>query len=185
MVARLNGVQEAAGSNPVTRTMESPEIVRFQDFFFIFTPKSVQYINFVPERIPELYQNRVWKLWTQWDTLLRPYQLREALDCGGFDAALDVEIVLCHVYLRVPGEGLYRLHRHALRLKLAHKGVAARVRRERPDARDGLNRGGELVAEVCRVARLMPETWLSGLCKRKPKLKPNAVGSIWKGGATK
>ena len=168
--------------------MKSPEIARFQDFFFIFTPKSVLYIDFIPERVPELYQNRVWKLWTQWDAfhaLLRPYQLREALDCGGFDTALDVEIVLCHVYLRVTGKGLYCLHRHALRLKLAHEGVAARVRRERPDAGDGLNRGGELVAEVCRVARLMPETKLSGLCKRKPKLKPNEVGSIWKGGATK
>ena len=135
-----------------------------------------------------MYQNRVWRRWTQWDvfhTLLRTNQLRETLDCGGFDAALDVEIVLCHVHFGVTGEGLNRLHRHALRLKLTHKGVAARVRRERPDAGDGLNRSGELVAEVCRVARLMPETKPSGLCKRKPKLKPNAVGSIWKGGATK
>ena len=121
----------------------------------------MQYINFIPERIPELYQNRVWKLWTQWDdfhTLLRPYKLREALDSGGFDAALDVEIVLRHVYFRVTGKGLNRLHRHALRLKLAHKSVSARVRRERPDARDGLNRSGKLVAEVRWVARLMPET---------------------------
>ena len=31
---------------------------------------------------------------------------------------------------------------------------------------------------------LLPETKLSGLCKRKPKLKPSEVGSIWKGGAT-
>lgn len=36
------------------------------------------------------------------------------------------------------------------------EGVPARVRRERPDARDGLNRGGELVAEVRRVARFIP-----------------------------
>ena len=90
--------------------------------------------------------------------MLRPYKLREALDGGGFDTALDVEIVLRHVYLRVPGEGLYCLHRYALCLKLAHESVAARVRRERPHAWDGLNRGGELVAEVRRVARLMPET---------------------------
>ena len=69
-----------------------------------------------------------------------------------------MEIVLRHVYLRVTGEGLYRLHRHALRLKLTHESVPARVRRERPDARDELNRGGELVAEVRRVARFMPET---------------------------
>ena len=54
MVARLNGVQEAAGSNPVTRTRKSPEIVRFQDFFFIFAPKSVLYIDFIPERVPEI-----------------------------------------------------------------------------------------------------------------------------------
>ena len=85
-----------------------------------------------------------------------PYQLREALDCGGFDAALDVEIVLRHVYFGVTGEGLYCLHRHTLRLKLAHESVAARVRRERPDAGDRCNRGGELVAEVRRVARLIP-----------------------------
>ncbi len=90
------------------------------------------------------------------DALLRTNQPRETLDGGGFDAALDVEIVLCHVYLRVTGKGLYCLHRHALRLKLAHEGVAARVRRERPDAGDGLNRGGELVAEVRRVARFIP-----------------------------
>ena len=184
----MNGIQEVSGSIPLISTRKSPEIVRFQDFFFIFAPKSVQYINFIPERVPELYQNRVWKRWTQWDAfhaLLRPYQLREALDCGGFDTALDVEIVLCHVYLRVTGKGLYCLHRHALRLKLAHEGVAARVRRERPDAGDGLNRGGELVAEVCWVAWLMPETKPNGLCKRKPKLKPSEAGSIWKGGATK
>ena len=62
------------------------------------------YIDFIPERVPELYQNRVWKRWTQWDALLRPYQLREALNGGGFDAALDVEIVLRHVYLRVTGK---------------------------------------------------------------------------------
>lgn len=36
------------------------------------------------------------------------------------------------------------------------EGVAARVRRERPDAGNGLNRGGELVAEVRRVARFIP-----------------------------
>ena len=116
----------------------------------------MQYINFIPEHVPELYQNRVWKRWTQWDALLRPYKLREALDCGGFDTALDVEIVLCHVHLRVTGKGLYCLHRHSLRLKLAHESVAARVRRERPHAWDELNRGGKLVAEVCRVAWLAP-----------------------------
>ena len=107
----------------------------------------MQYINFIPEHVPELYQNRVWKRWTQWDafhTLLRPYKLREAFDGGGFDAALDVEIMFRHVYLRVTGKGLYCLHRHTLRLKLAHESVAARVRRERPDAGDELNRGGEL-----------------------------------------
>ena len=106
MVARLNGVQEAAGSNPVTRTTEGPEIARFQDFFLIFALKPVLYIDFIPERVPELYQNRVWKRWTQWDafhTLLRPYKLREAFDGGGFDAALDVEIMFRHVYLRVTG----------------------------------------------------------------------------------
>lgn len=88
--------------------------------------------------------------------MLRPYKLREALDGGGFDAALDVEIVLRHVHFGVTGKGLYCLHRHALRLKLAHEGVSARVRCERPDAGDGLNRGGELVAEVRRVAWLVP-----------------------------
>lgn len=36
------------------------------------------------------------------------------------------------------------------------EGVSARVRRERPDARDGLNRGGKLVAEVRWVARFIP-----------------------------
>lgn len=36
------------------------------------------------------------------------------------------------------------------------EGVAARVRRERPDAGDGLNRGGELVAEVRWVAGFIP-----------------------------
>ena len=161
MVARLNGVQEAAGSNPVTRTMKSPEVARFQGFFFIFAPKPVQYIYFIPEHVPELYQNRVWKRWTQWDALLRPYQLREALDGGGFDAALDVEIMFRHVYLRVTGKGLYCLHRHALRLKLAHESVAARVRRERPDTGDGLNRSGKLVAEVLGCTaypRLCPST---------------------------
>lgn len=85
-----------------------------------------------------------------------PYQLRETLDGGGFDAALDVEIVLRHVNLGVTSEGLYCLHRYALCLKLAHESVAARVRRERPDAGDRCNRGGELVAEVRRVARLIP-----------------------------
>ena len=33
LVSRLNGVQEAAGSNPVTRTTKSPETAGFQDFF--------------------------------------------------------------------------------------------------------------------------------------------------------
>ena len=119
------------------------------------------------------------------DALLRTNQPRETLDGGGFDAALDVQIVPRHVHLRVTGEGLNRLYRHALRLKLAHESVSARVRRERPDARDGLNRGGKLVAEVRWVAWLMPETKPNGLCKRKPKLRPSEAGSIWKGGATK
>ena len=88
--------------------------------------------------------------------MLRPYKLREAFDGGGFDAALDVEIMFRHVHFSVTGKGLNRLHRHSLRLKLAHEGVAARVRRERPDARDGLNRGGKFVAEVSRVARFIP-----------------------------
>ena len=90
------------------------------------------------------------------DALLRTNQPRETLDGGGFDAALDVEIVLRHVNLGVTGEGLYCLHRYALCLKLAHESVAARVRRERPDAGDRCNRGGELVAEVRRVARFIP-----------------------------
>ena len=42
------GVQEAAGSNPVTRTIKSPEIVRFQDFFFICAPKSVLDFSCMP-----------------------------------------------------------------------------------------------------------------------------------------
>ena len=33
LVSRLNGVQEAAGSNPVTRTTKRLEIARFQVFF--------------------------------------------------------------------------------------------------------------------------------------------------------
>ena len=117
--------------------------------------------------------------------MLRPDKLCKAFHGGDFDVVLDVEVVLRHVHLGVSSEGLYRLHGDALGLQLTDEGVPAGVRRERPDAGDGLNRGGELVAEVCRVARLMPETKLSGLCKRKPKLKPNEVGSIWKGGATK
>ena len=51
-----------------------------------------------------------------------PYQLREALNGGGFDAALDVEIVLRHVYLRVTGKGqpnalAMRLNVRAAKLK--------------------------------------------------------------------
>lgn len=140
----------------------------FRTFSLSSPPKSVQYINFIPERVPELYQNRVWKRWTQWDAfhaLLRPDKLREAFDGGGFDAALDVEIMFRHVYLRVTGKGLYCLHRHALRLKLAHESVAARVRRERPDAGDGLNRSGKLVAEVRRVARFIPALARPQICR--------------------
>ena len=60
----------------------------------------------------------------------------EALHGGGLDAVLDVEIVLCHVHICVPGKGLYRLHGDALGLQLAYEGVPAGVRRERTDARD-------------------------------------------------
>lgn len=87
--------------------------------------------------------------------MLRPDQPCEALHGGDFDVVLDVEVVLRHVHLGVPGEGLNRLHRHALSLKLAHEGVPAGVRRERPYARDGLQRFGELVAEMRRVAGLV------------------------------
>ena len=90
--------------------------------------------------------------------MLRPDQPSEALHGGGFDPVLHVKIMLGHVHLGVTGERLYRLHRDALGLKLADKGVTAGVRCKRPDARDGLYRGGELVAEVRRVAGLMPET---------------------------
>ena len=38
---RLNGIQEAGGSIPLTSTRKSPEIVRFQDFSFIFIPESI------------------------------------------------------------------------------------------------------------------------------------------------
>ena len=79
----------------------------------------------------------------------------ETFHGGGFYAVLNVEIVLGHVHLGVPGEGLYRLHGDALGLQLADKGVPAGVRCERPDARDGLQRLGELVAEMRRVAGLV------------------------------
>ena len=54
--------------------------------------------------------------------MLRPYKLCEALNGGGFDAALDMEIVLCHVYLRVTGKGqpnalAMRLNVRAAKLK--------------------------------------------------------------------
>lgn len=87
--------------------------------------------------------------------MLRPDKLCESLHGGGFDAVLDVEVVLRHVHLGVPGEGLYRLHGDALGLQLADKGVPAGVRRERPDARDGFQRFGKLVAEMRRVAGLV------------------------------
>ena len=37
----MNGIQEVSGSIPLISTRKSPEIVRFQDFFFIFIPKSI------------------------------------------------------------------------------------------------------------------------------------------------
>ena len=51
MVARLNGVQEAAGSNPVTRTMRSV-LIGFEDtpYFFItqaFQGSSLQLLPFL------------------------------------------------------------------------------------------------------------------------------------------
>ena len=87
--------------------------------------------------------------------MLRPDKPGEALYGGGFDVVLDVEVVLRHVHLGVPGEGLYRLHGDALGLQLADEGVPAGVRRERPDAMDGLQRFGKLVAEMRRVAGLV------------------------------
>lgn len=87
--------------------------------------------------------------------MLRPDQLCKAFHGGGFYAVLDVEVVLRHVHFGVPGEGLYRLHGDALGLQLADEGVPAGVRRERPDARDGLYRFGKLVAEMRRVAGLV------------------------------
>lgn len=87
--------------------------------------------------------------------MLRPDQLCKAFHGGGFYAVLDVEIVLGHVHFGVSSEGLYRLHGDALGLQLADKGVPAGVRRERPDAMDGLQRFGKLVAEMRRVAGLV------------------------------
>lgn len=87
--------------------------------------------------------------------MLRPDQLCKAFHGGGFDAVLDVEVVLRHVHLGVSSEGLDGLHGDALGLQLAYEGVPAGVRRERPDARDGLYRGGEFVAEMRRVAGLV------------------------------
>ena len=87
--------------------------------------------------------------------MLRSDQPCEALHGGGLDVVLDMEVVLGHVHLGVPGEGLNRLHRHALGLQLAYEGVPAGVRSERPDARDGLYRFGKLVAEMRRVAGLV------------------------------
>jgi hypothetical protein len=86
--------------------------------------------------------------------LLRPDKLCKALHCGGFDAVLNVEIVLRHVHFSVPGEGLYRFHGDALGLQLTDEGVPAGVWCERSDARDRLYRGGEFVAEMRRVAGL-------------------------------
>lgn len=87
--------------------------------------------------------------------MLRPDQPGEALHGGGLDAVLDVEIVLCHVHICVPGKGLDGLHGDALGLQLTDEGVPAGVRRERPDAMDGLQRFGKLVAEMRRVAGLV------------------------------
>lgn len=87
--------------------------------------------------------------------MLRPDKPGEALYGGGFDAVLNVEIVLGHIHLGVSSEGLYRLHGDALGLQLADEGVPAGVRRERPDARDRLQRFGKLVAEMRRVAGLV------------------------------
>lgn len=79
----------------------------------------------------------------------------ETFHGGGFYAVLDVEIVLGHVHFCVSSEGQYRLHGDALGLQLADEGVPAGVRRERPDARYRLYRGGEFVAEMRRVAGLV------------------------------
>ena len=104
--------------------------------------------------------------------MLRPDQLCKALHGGGFDAVLDVEVVLGHVHLGVPGKGLDGLHGDALGLQLADKGVPAGVRRERPDARDRLQRFGKLVAEMRRVAGLVhafagPEIGLAVLAQTR------------------
>lgn len=87
--------------------------------------------------------------------MLRPDKLCKAFHGGDFDVVLDVEVVLRHVHLGVPGEGLDGLHGDALGLQLADEGVPAGVRSERPDARDGLYRFGKLVAEMRRVAGLV------------------------------
>lgn len=87
--------------------------------------------------------------------MLRPDQPCEALHGGGFDVVLDVEVMLCHVHLGVPGERLDSLHGDTLGLQLTDEGVPAGVRRERPDARYRLYRGGEFVAEMRRVAGLV------------------------------
>jgi hypothetical protein len=52
------GVQEAAGSNPVTRTMKSPEIARFQDFFVAFPVKCGAIIRNVATLLQQLYHIR-------------------------------------------------------------------------------------------------------------------------------
>ena len=96
----------------------------------------------------------------------------ESIHGGGFDVVLDVEVVLRHVHLGVSSEGLYRLHGDALGLQLADKGVPAGVRCERPDARDRLQRFGELVAEMRRVAGLVhaparPEIGLAVLAQTR------------------
>ena len=40
---RLNGIQEVSGSIPLISTRKSPEIARFQDFFFVFATKPARY----------------------------------------------------------------------------------------------------------------------------------------------
>lgn len=69
---------------------------------------------------------------------------------------IDVLIVAEHVCRGVADELKLVLVSAPDALHERGESVAARVRRERPDAGDGLNRGGELVAEVRRVAWLVP-----------------------------
>lgn len=69
---------------------------------------------------------------------------------------IDVLIVAEHVCRGVADELKLVLVSAPDALHERGEGVPARVRRERPDARDGLNRGGKLVAEVRWVARFIP-----------------------------